>query len=128
MNTGTFGEPVDPTIRILTPKNFIPEHVNAVAAALEQQFHLAIEHSFFLTFLFVLLLFSNLWTVINRKLLLVVASTFPHLMFYRHEADRMHWLRQTLVGGLIQNGLELVVDDFTGGEGLVQSQIAHQVP
>lgn len=59
-----------------------------------------IENSFVITFLFALLVFSNLWGFINQRLLALVDATFPNVRFYRPDRDRLHWLAQALVGGV----------------------------
>lgn len=62
---------------------------------------LAIENSFLLTFLFILLIFSNAWTYLNRTILLVLNIVFPNVRFYRPDKQRLHWLMQTIVGGIV---------------------------
>lgn len=69
-------------------------------AALRISPHLAIENSFLISFIFVLLVFSNTWTHINQRLIALVNYTFPNLKFYRPTKDRIHWLLQALIGGI----------------------------
>ena len=59
-----------------------------------------IDNSFFITFLFVLLVFSNIWGYINQRLLKLVDKVFPNVRFYRPDRDRLHWLMQALIGGI----------------------------
>jgi len=61
---------------------------------------LNIDNSFFISFLFVLLVFSNMWTFLNQRLLNLVGRTFPNIRFYRVDKDRLHWLMQALIGGV----------------------------
>jgi len=61
---------------------------------------LAIENSFVISFLFVLLIFSNTWTHLNQKIISFINALFPNLKFYRPRKDRMHWLMQTIIGGI----------------------------
>lgn len=63
--------------------------------------HLTIENAFIISFLFALLIFSNLWTYINQRLLSLVQTVFPNIKFYRQEKDSMHWLLQAIVVAII---------------------------
>jgi hypothetical protein len=60
-----------------------------------------IENAFFITFLFALLVFSNIWTYLNQAALRIVNSIFPSIKFYRPDRDRLHWLLQAVVGGIV---------------------------
>ncbi|MEX2260090.1 MAG: hypothetical protein WD672_15415 [Woeseia sp.] len=60
-----------------------------------------IEGAFFITFLFVLLVFSNLWGYINSLLIRAMNRTFPNVHFDRPQQDRWLWLRQGLVIGVV---------------------------
>ncbi len=62
---------------------------------------LNIENAFLISFLLVLLLFANLWTHVTRALHVLVNSAFPNLRFFRKSRDRMHWLLQTIIGGVV---------------------------
>lgn len=62
---------------------------------------LAIENAFLISFLLVLLIFSNLWTPINQRLHRFVHMAFPTIRFYRSSRDRLHWLYQAIVGGVV---------------------------
>lgn len=62
---------------------------------------LTIENAFLISFLVVLLVFSNLWTPINQKLRGIVYRAFPTIRFYRPKKDGLHWLYQALVGGIV---------------------------
>ena len=62
---------------------------------------LAIENSFIFAFLFVLLIFSNTWTYLNQRVLWVFNSAFPNMKFYRPDKERLHWLMQAIVGGIV---------------------------
>ena len=62
---------------------------------------LAIENAFLISFLLVLLIFSNLWTPINQKLHRFIHTAFPTIRFYRPARDRLHWLYQAIVGGVV---------------------------
>ena len=61
---------------------------------------LAIENSFIISFLFVLLIFSNTWTYLNQKIISFINALFPNLKFYRPRKDRVHWFMQAIVGGI----------------------------
>lgn len=62
---------------------------------------LAIENSFVIAFLFVLLMFSNVWTYLNQRILWLLNAAFPNLKFYRPDKERLHWLMQAIVGGIV---------------------------
>jgi hypothetical protein len=62
---------------------------------------LAIENSFVMSFLFILLIFSNIWAYINQRILLFINVLFPSLKFYRTDKDRIHWLMQKLIGEIV---------------------------
>jgi hypothetical protein len=65
---------------------------------------IAIENPFVISFVMVLLIFSNLWTYLNNLLNLAVMRTFPNIKFFRPHRDRIHWLTQALVGGVVVAG------------------------
>lgn len=71
---------------------------------------LTIENAFLISFVLVLLLFSNLWTPLRLKLLNVVVRIFPAIRFYRPDKDRTHWLNQALVGGIVVAGTLYVIN------------------
>lgn len=63
--------------------------------------HLEIENAFLISFLLVLLLFSNFWTYIAQSLYALVNRVFPNLRFLRPSRDRSHWLLQAIIGGVV---------------------------
>lgn len=62
---------------------------------------LAIENSSLFVFLFVLFIFSNIWTYLNQRILWVLGAAFPNMKFYRPDKERLHWLMQAIVGGIV---------------------------
>lgn len=62
---------------------------------------LVIDNPFILSFLFVLLIFSNVWTYLNQRILWVLNTAFPNIKFYRPDKGRLHWLMQALIGGIV---------------------------
>jgi hypothetical protein len=62
---------------------------------------LAVENAFIITFLFLLLMFSNVWLFLNQRILFFVNGLFPNIEFYRPRKNRMHWLMQRVVGTII---------------------------
>ena len=62
---------------------------------------LAVENAFLFAFLFVLLIFSNIWAYLNQRLLWLLNVVFPHLRFVRPDKERLHWLLQAVVGGIV---------------------------
>lgn len=62
---------------------------------------LSIENSSIFSFLFVLLIFSNTWTFLNQRVLWLLNYSFPNMNFYRPDKNRLHWLIQAIVGGIV---------------------------
>jgi len=60
-----------------------------------------IENPFVIVFLFVLLIFSNIWTYLNAQLLRMLGNLFPNVRFVNEGHERIHWLFRTLVGSSI---------------------------
>lgn len=69
-----------------------------VASKLSEQ--LKIESAFIISFLFVLLLFSNIWGYVNQALLNFIHGVYPSINFYRVDKDRKNWLLQAVIGGI----------------------------
>ena len=63
--------------------------------------HLAIENAFVVSFLFAFLVFSNVWTYLNERIHFILNYYFPNLFFCRKGKDTLHWLLQTVVGGVV---------------------------
>lgn len=61
---------------------------------------LNIDNSFIISFLFVLLLFSNAWGYANQAFLKFVHGVYPSILFYRPDKDRKNWLMQAVIGGI----------------------------
>jgi hypothetical protein len=57
------------------------------------------ENSFVITFLFVLLIFSNTWSYLNELMLFYINKSFPCIQFNRSDKDRVHWIMQAIIGG-----------------------------
>jgi len=70
-------------------------------AAVKLSPKLALENSFVISFLFVLLIFSNTWTYLNQNIISFINALFPNLKFYRPRKDRMHWLMQAIIAGIV---------------------------
>ncbi|GKT11537.1 MAG: hypothetical protein ISEC1_P0501 [Thiomicrorhabdus sp.] len=70
-------------------------------AAVKISPNINIENSLIISFLFVILIFSNSWTYISQKINDLVHTTFPSLQFIRPNKDKTHWLMQTIIGGII---------------------------
>lgn len=60
--------------------------------------NIKVENSFVLTFLFTLLVFSNIWGYLNQMLLAQVGKIFPNIEFIRPQKAQLHWLLQAIVG------------------------------
>ena len=61
---------------------------------------LTIENAFIICFLFILLIFSNIWGHINNVLLSYIHSLFPKIQFRREGKDKVNWIMQSLVAGV----------------------------
>jgi hypothetical protein len=61
---------------------------------------LSIENAFLITFLFTLLIFSNIWSYISNVVLKYVHQVFPNVQFYRPDKDRVNWFMQAVIGGV----------------------------
>ena len=62
--------------------------------------HLSIGNAFFICFIFIFLIFSNFWTIINQQITKALNYTFPNLRFKRKGKETINWLAQALVGGI----------------------------
>jgi hypothetical protein len=62
---------------------------------------LAVENPFVISFLFVFILFSNMWTYLNELILRVLNLAFPNIKFIRRGKEHLHWLFQAVVGGVV---------------------------
>jgi hypothetical protein len=72
---------------------------------------LTIENSFLISFFLVIVMFSNLWAPLRVQLQNLLSKSFPNIKFYRPQKDKMHWLLQALVGGVVV-GLTLFLLNF----------------
>ncbi len=59
------------------------------------------ENPFIITFLFFLLLYSNILAFLNSQLLRLINNLFPNIRFVREDKERIHWLVRTMVGSSI---------------------------
>jgi hypothetical protein len=62
---------------------------------------LAIEHSFIYSFLFILLVFSNSWSLIQNAVRSILALAFPNVRFISRSSSRFSWLWQALIGSAV---------------------------
>ena len=63
--------------------------------------NIPMESAFVIVFLFVLLLFSNVWDYIKNLLFQAANGFFPNVLFFRPEKDRYRWLKQTVIGAIV---------------------------
>lgn len=63
--------------------------------------YLTIENAFLISFLLVLLVFSNLWVPIANKARQLLRSTFPKVRFDRPAKDKLAWFYRSVVTGLV---------------------------
>ncbi len=75
--------------------------VFSVWAAVRIAPSLRIENAFLISFILALLVYSNFWTFVNQRLRSLVFGAFPSIRFYRPERDRLHWLYQAVIGGVV---------------------------
>ncbi|HCE2133759.1 hypothetical protein V3H26_22205 [Vibrio parahaemolyticus] len=62
---------------------------------------LTVDSPFVVSFLFVLLIYSNLWMYLNQLVLKSIDLTFPNVKFQRKNNYFLHWTLQAVVGGII---------------------------
>lgn len=62
---------------------------------------LAVDNAFVLSFLFALLIFSNTWTFLSQQIIRLMNAAFPNVKFFRPDKERMHWLFQAVIGGVV---------------------------
>ena len=89
---------------------------------------LAIENSFIITFLFLLLMFSNIWAFLNQRILLLVNGLFPNIQFYRARKDRIHWLIQGIVVAIAGVVTLFVLGWFISSVGNLVSHFIRKAP
>jgi hypothetical protein len=70
-------------------------------AAMKIAPQLKIESPFFVSVLFTFLVFSNVWTYLNQQILNLLSYCFPNILFSRKGKDNLHWLMQTIIGGIV---------------------------
>jgi hypothetical protein len=75
--------------------------VLSLIAAIKTAPNLNVENALVLTFIFAFLIFSNAWGFINQQILRLLNYSFPNIRFERQGKAGIHWLVQTLVGGLL---------------------------
>lgn len=61
---------------------------------------LIIENSFAICFLFIFLVFSNMWSYLNNRIFALLNSIFPNIKFHRSHKDTTHWFTQAIAGGI----------------------------
>ncbi|PAS37594.1 hypothetical protein CGT69_18235 [Vibrio cholerae] len=62
---------------------------------------LSVDSPFVVSFVFLLLIYSNLWMYLNQLVLKGIDLTFPNVRFQRQNAYVLHWTVQAVVGGVI---------------------------
>lgn len=72
--------------------------------------NITIENAFLISFLLLLLIFSNLWSQISPLLKSLLSRAFPNIKFHRTNKDRLHWLYQTIVGGVVLAGALIILN------------------
>ncbi|MDP5147780.1 hypothetical protein ORI98_15165 [Shewanella sp. ULN5] len=70
-------------------------------AAMKITPHLTVESAFVVSFLFAFLVFSNIWTYLSQQILNGIGYFFPNIRFERKGKEKLHWLIQTVIGGLV---------------------------
>ncbi len=72
----------------------------SIWAALRISPSVDVENSFILSFLFCLLIYSNIWNHLNERVLYFIGFLFPNVRFERQGKERTRWLFQAIVGGI----------------------------
>lgn len=60
--------------------------------------NLKIENAFIIAFLFIFLIFSNIWGYLIQAIWGLVTKLFPNIQFIRPAKAQLHWLLQAIVG------------------------------
>lgn len=60
--------------------------------------NLKIENAFVIAFLFIFLIFSNIWGYLIQAILGLITKLFPNIQFIRPAKAQLHWLLQAIVG------------------------------
>lgn len=81
----------------------------SLIAGLKISPYINVENAFTITFLFTFLIFSNAWGFINNQILRFVDYSFSNIRFSRKNKHTIHWLIQTLVGGIFLTITLLIV-------------------
>ena len=89
------------TIFIVQIFGVISGFVLSLWAAIKISPYLSLENAFVISFLFIFILFSNLWTFLNNLIIKLLNYSFPILRFKRKGKESLHWLIQTILGGII---------------------------
>ncbi len=76
--------------------------------------NLRIENPLLISFIFVFLLFSNIWVFLNTKILSFIDWRFPNIKFYRSGKDEINWIINVAAAAIIGAGvLYLLGKSFT---------------
>ena len=59
--------------------------------------NIVVESNFLISFLFVFLLFSNIWNYLQRQVYRAIGAIFPNVEFIRVGREHIHWLLQGAV-------------------------------
>ena len=73
----------------------------SLIAGIEISPHINIDNAFVIVFIFMFLIFSNAWNFINHQINTFLNYSFPNIRFIRQGKDSLHWLLQTVIGGLV---------------------------
>lgn len=60
--------------------------------------NLKVENGFVISFLFILLVFSNIWGYLNQLFLAQLNRLFPNIQFIRPQKAQLHWVLQAIIG------------------------------
>lgn len=63
--------------------------------------NIKVESAFVVSFIFVFLVFSNIWSYLNPQIQRFIYYIFPNINFKRFGKERLNWLGQNLIGGIL---------------------------
>lgn len=62
---------------------------------------LLVQNSFIICFLFALLIFSNTWSYLNKRIHFLLNKYFPNIKFYRSDKDQINMIVQAVISAVL---------------------------
>jgi len=100
--------------------------VISLIAGLQISPYINIDNAFVIVFIFMFLIFSNAWGFINHQINAFLNYSFPNIRFIRKGKDSLHWLLQTVIGGLVVAVFLLLIGKASQWVGKILGQFIQQ--